>query len=102
MGWPDEFSSASQNPTLPASFSGTQVHIRNGNSSWLYQCSWLVNVVVNTTAACNPDTDGDGVPDANEVTNGTDPNNPDTDGDGLNDGVEDLFPSDARILVIHT
>lgn len=35
-----------------------------------------------------PDTDGDGVPDATEVANGTDPSNPDTDDDGLSDGSE--------------
>jgi hypothetical protein len=44
-----------------------------------------------------PDTDGDGIPDANETNTGvyvspadtgTDPNNPDSDGDTLPDGVE--------------
>ncbi len=36
----------------------------------------------------NPDSDLDGLTDAEEVTLGTDPNNPDTDGDGLKDGAE--------------
>ncbi len=36
----------------------------------------------------NPDSDNDGLTDAEEVRIGTDPNNPDTDGDGLLDGVE--------------
>ncbi|MCY1043439.1 Ig-like domain-containing protein [Corallococcus sp. bb12-1] len=34
------------------------------------------------------DTDGDGLPDAEEALIGTDPTNPDTDGDGIPDGVE--------------
>ncbi len=36
----------------------------------------------------NPDSDNDGLTDAEEATLGTDPNNPDTDGDGLLDGAE--------------
>jgi hypothetical protein len=40
------------------------------------------------------DTDGDGIPDADEAAHGTDPNNPDTDGDGLGDGVEVLAGTD--------
>lgn len=36
----------------------------------------------------NPDTDGDGVLNADEPANGTQPDNPDTDGDGLDDGFE--------------
>jgi hypothetical protein len=35
------------------------------------------------------DTDGDGLPDAQESQIGTNPYNPDTDGDGILDGVED-------------
>ncbi len=40
------------------------------------------------TDPCNPDTDGDGIPDGTEVggDNPTDPLDPDTDGDGLCDG----------------
>ncbi len=34
------------------------------------------------------DTDGDGLPDADETAAGTDPGNPDTDADGINDGQE--------------
>ncbi len=40
------------------------------------------------------DSDGDGIPDADEATYGTDPSNPDTDGDGLGDGVEVLAETD--------
>jgi hypothetical protein len=40
------------------------------------------------------DTDGDGIPDADEARYGTDPSNPDTDGDGLGDGVEVLAETD--------
>ena len=39
-------------------------------------------------AACNADTDGDGVSDRDEEENGTDPDDPDTDGVGLDDGEE--------------
>lgn len=35
-----------------------------------------------------PDTDGDGLSDANEAVHGTNPNDPDTDDDGLLDGTE--------------
>ncbi|MGY8689250.1 MAG: LamG-like jellyroll fold domain-containing protein, partial [Verrucomicrobiales bacterium] len=34
------------------------------------------------------DSDGDGIPDAQEVANGTDPQHPDSDRDGLSDGAE--------------
>ncbi|MBK8912870.1 MAG: OmpA family protein [Chlorobi bacterium] len=38
---------------------------------------------------CNPDTDGDNLPDPDEVRrHGTDPTNPDTDGDGLRSDTE--------------
>jgi hypothetical protein len=39
----------------------------------------------------DPDTDGDGLTDAEEAILGTDPENPDTDGDGLTDGEEVLI-----------
>ena len=42
------------------------------------------------------DSDGDGLPDADEVTHGTDPNNPDTDGDGLSDGDEIKLGTDPN------
>ena len=41
-----------------------------------------------TTPALGLDTDGDGLPDAQEPAFGTDPKNPDTDGDGINDKAE--------------
>lgn len=40
------------------------------------------------------DSDGDGVPDAEELERGTDPTNPDSDGDGLNDGDELQYGAD--------
>lgn len=43
-----------------------------------------------------PDSDGDGIPDAEEEANGTDPNNPDSDGDGLDDGDEADYGSDPN------
>lgn len=46
------------------------------------------NSATNGTTTDGPDSDGDGVSDADELTNGTDPNNPDSDGDGLSDGEE--------------
>lgn len=41
--------------------------------------------------ACDPDDDGDGLPDLDEVARGTDPRAADTDGDGVDDGTEVLF-----------
>jgi hypothetical protein len=46
---------------------------------------------------CEPDSDGDGICDAQEIELGTDPDNPDTDGDGISDADEviaDLDPED--------
>jgi hypothetical protein len=45
------------------------------------------------TDPCNPDSDGDTIPDGDEVAQGTDPNKADTDGDGVPDGM-DLCPLD--------
>ncbi|MBV9084798.1 MAG: hypothetical protein JOZ62_19140 [Acidobacteriaceae bacterium] len=42
----------------------------------------------------DPDSDGDGLSDAQERNLGTDPNNQDTDGDGYPDGLEVLLGSD--------
>jgi hypothetical protein len=43
---------------------------------------------VTPPASAEPDSDHDGLTDAQEAQLGTDPNNPDTDGDGLLDGEE--------------
>lgn len=43
-----------------------------------------------------PDSDGDGLTDAEEEDLGTDPQNPDTDGDGLPDGAELAVGTDPR------
>ncbi len=45
-------------------------------------------VMLHGTNPFMPDTDSDGVSDADELSNGTDPLNPDSDYDGLNDGDE--------------
>jgi MYXO-CTERM domain-containing protein len=42
------------------------------------------------------DTDGDGIPDADETRIGTDPNDPDTDNDGISDGTEVGDPATPR------
>ncbi len=48
---------------------------------------WNRNVKA-TANGLEPDSDGDGLTDAEERKIGTDPTNPDTDGDGISDGVE--------------
>jgi len=45
-------------------------------------------LVITNRAAEVPDSDHDGLTDADEAKAGTDPNNPDTDGDGIYDGDE--------------
>jgi hypothetical protein len=52
----------------------------------------MFNLSIMKTRAllAGPDTDNDGLSDADEQTYGTDPNNPDTDGDGYHDGTEVL------------
>ena len=47
-----------------------------------------------TTAAPAPDSDSDGIPDAQELLLGTDPAHPDTDRDGHYDGYETAFGLD--------
>ena len=47
-----------------------------------------------TTAPTDPDTDGDGLTDADEALFGSDPNNVDTDSDGLNDAEEQQHGTD--------
>ena len=47
-----------------------------------------------TTTMPSPDTDGDGLTDAQEAEHGSDPSNPDTDADGLIDGEEVFLGTD--------
>jgi cysteine-rich repeat protein len=49
------------------------------------------------TDPSNPDSDDDGVNDGEEVANGTDPTNPDSDGDGLTDGEEDFLGTNPNV-----
>ncbi|MFD2099281.1 gliding motility-associated C-terminal domain-containing protein, partial [Flagellimonas iocasae] len=53
-----------------------------------------------SVGACNVDTDGDGLTDAEENILGTDINNPDTDGDGLTDGEEVLVVDDPSTTAV--
>jgi hypothetical protein len=60
-------------------------------------CSEDPNAPFEIDPDCTPDTDGDGICDAQEEVLGTDPNNPDSDGDGISDADEvrqDTDPGD--------
>jgi hypothetical protein len=46
-----------------------------------------------------PDSDGDGLSDAEEARLGSNPRSPDTDGDGWSDLLESKYPKDFHILV---
>lgn len=59
------------------------VHDDINDGNWAFKLGVSYDVV-----DFEPDTDGDGLSDAEELRLGTDPNNPDTDGDGLLDGDE--------------
>ena len=55
-----------------------------------------VSARINWYVYRTPDSDGDGIPDAQETVNGTDPNNPDSDGDGVSDGKEKINGTDPN------
>ncbi|MCL4210089.1 MAG: hypothetical protein KJZ68_05455, partial [Phycisphaerales bacterium] len=55
--------------------------LREGGVDWMFRTYVDPRVI-------SPDTDSDGLTDADEIALGTDPNKPDTDGDGLLDGTE--------------
>ncbi|MBO0322826.1 gliding motility-associated C-terminal domain-containing protein, partial [Muricauda sp. CAU 1633] len=63
-------------------------------------CTTDTAQVTITVSACNVDTDGDGLTDAEENTLGTNINNPDTDGDGLTDGEEVLVVDDPSTTAV--
>jgi uncharacterized repeat protein (TIGR01451 family) len=50
---------------------------------------------VTQTGSCDPDTDGDGLPDGLETLFGTDPNDADSDDDGVPDGQEPSWNVDS-------
>lgn len=50
-------------------------------------------------APFEPDSDGDGVPDAFEQLSGTDPFDPDSDGDGIPDGIDGYADTDGDGLI---
>ncbi len=72
--------------------SGTFSHTfgpEDSGQTFLYRCQvhpFTMRGRIIVQAA--PDSDGDGLTDAEEAVLGTDPNNPDTDGDNLSDGDE--------------
>jgi hypothetical protein len=83
------FQNASQThpaPTYPVAMNGTHtlefiIFDGCGLACGMYRLE-------TNTGTVFPDTDGDGLTDAEELLYGTDPNNPDTDGDGFTDGEE--------------
>ena len=75
--------------SLPTLAEPSQVAAADG---WAYALAWDGQLHVVDASSCvvvaDPDTDGDGLTDADEILYGTDPTLADTDGDGLNDGDE--------------
>jgi gliding motility-associated-like protein len=63
-------------------------------------CTNDTEQVTISVSACNVDTDGDGLTDAEENDLGTSINNPDTDGDGLTDGEEVLVVDDPSTTAV--
>ena len=74
--------------------SGTFSHTfgpEDSGQTFLYRCqvhTFTMRGRIIVQALPSPDSDGDGLTDAEEALLGTDPNNPDTDGDSLSDGDE--------------
>lgn len=69
------------NLSLTDDYNPAHDDIKDGN--WAFKVGISYDIV-----DFEPDTDGDGLSDAEEARIGTDPRNPDTDGDGLLDGEE--------------
>ena len=119
---PTDYTTGDNMSPAPAGPYGTDLTVFNGadpNGTWsLYIMDdsnprtgtlggWKLNVTTATTNCCvNPDTDGDGMPNAWEVAHGLNPNNPadagiDSDGDGFTNlqeylaGTDPQNPSDA-------
>lgn len=86
-GVPQGFQDSTLQPrTFPVELSGTHtlefiIFDGGGDAGGMYRLETNVNTVF-------PDTDGDGLTDAEEHVHGTDPLDTDTDGDGISDGAE--------------
>ncbi|MBL7471185.1 hypothetical protein IS446_00140, partial [Robertkochia sp. 1368] len=80
-----------QSTTTPGTLAGTGFGADGrvtGNTNGYTGTNADVTDALANVCASDPDSDGDGLTDAQETTLGTDPNNADTDGDGINDGQE--------------
>ena len=76
-----------------SSFGSSAEHSRDDDGSVLPGLALTYHIGFGTDPL-DPDTDGDGLSDAEEIVLGSDPLDPDTDGDGLSDGEEAVLGTD--------
>jgi len=76
-----------------SSYGSSAEHSRDDDGSVLPGLALTYHIGFGTDPL-DPDTDGDGLPDAEEIVLGSDPLDPDTDGDGLSDAEEVLLGTD--------